>query len=383
MGLIICKLNDLREIEYKNDTLEYIPIKHLNDDIKIYIEEYSYYTDGWCKNKKFVPSEIIDIDLTDKIWKKYNKWIGIDPRIYTKFRSTDSMIFEYKLKTMCEIYNQIHDFNVKQIYKGYNLHFAKPIVAKIYENPLPEKIFDLSEYLRKGTEIILKPVVSKKTKLSNNPIISAFSHFSYHNSDGNYLICPVEGDIDGNDFYLAVPNVHKHHIRNYKGSCRNGNSQYNLKNHGSVGIALFFSHHICTKLCENFKKPDMTDEFKEKIKKLAEQKNKSSIHYMRMLARKYSRKIYDGKKFCDANKLEYIINPPKYPKYCYDDTYKYTSRYTPDSTLQPSPCLGTPDLGQLEIEKEKNNQKYQYDLWHMNNYDSYGRNYNNDPFACR
>jgi hypothetical protein len=381
MGLIICKLNDLREIEYKNDTLEYIPIKHLNDDIKIYIEEYSYYTDGWYKNKKFVPSEIIDIDLTDKIWKKYNKWIGIDPRIYTQFRSTDRKIFEYKLKTMCEIYNQIHDFNVKQIYKGYNLHFAKPIVAKIYENPLPEKIFDLSEYLRKGTEIILKPVVSKKTKLSNNPIISAFSHFSYHNSNGKYLICPVEGEIDGNDFYLAVPNVHKHHIRNYKRSCRNGNSQYNLKNHGNIGIALFFSHHICTKICENFTKPDMTDEFKEKIKKLAGQKNETSIHYM--LARKYSRKIYDGKKFCDANNLEYIINPSEYPKYCYDDTYKYISRYTPDSTLQPSQCLGTPDLGQLEIEKEKNNQKYQNDLWHMNNYDSYGRNYNNDPFACR
>lgn len=383
MGLTICKLNDLSEIKYKNNTLKYIPIKYLGDGTKtpveICIQEFSYFNGHLRRDKKFVPTKIINVNLTDKIWKKYNKWKAVDPRIYTKLtrlKTRHRFIFDDKLKTLCEIYNQIDYFNATHTCDGYSLHFAKPIIAKIRENPLPMKLFDFSEYLQPDTEVILMPNVSKKTKLTKNPIISAFSHFSYHNSNGKYLICPVKGEIDGNEFYLAEPNVHKLHNHGY------GKSQYNLKNHGSVGIALFFSHHICTKICENFKKPAMSDEFREKIKTFAGPKYETDIHNMFILARQYSRKIYNNGQFCDADTLEYIINPPQSPKY-YGSQYNDDMNSNQSNNYNSSLSVSYQDYRQNEIDRENNERKYQNDLWYMNNYDSNGRNYQNDPFACR
>lgn len=154
------------------------------------------------------------------------------------------------------------------------------------------------------------------------------------------------------------------------------------KNHGSVGIALFFSHHICTKICENLKKPAMSDEFKEKIKKLAGPKYETNIHGMFVLARQYSEKIYRDGKFCDGDRLEYIINPPQSPKYYGSSCYDYSNNALSNS-YNSSPLLSDPNHQQNQIDRENNERKYQNDLWYMNNYDNNGRNYNNDPFACQ
>lgn len=325
MGLTVCKADNLNEIEYINGRLNFTPIKYLDNggktSIKILVMGYYYtFSDYLLRDEKFAPSKIINIDLTDNIWKKYNKWIGIDPRIYfndSNRHLSRRIVFNSKLQTLCEIHNQVNDFNMRQICNEYHLNFAKPIVAKIRKNPISPILYGkLSAYIQPGDDIILTPFINKKIKLNQHTIIDAFSHFSYHNSDGKYLICPVKGKIDGNEVYLSEPNVHKPHYNYRPGEY----IEYNSKNHGNIGIALFFSKHVCTKICEKFIKPNISDEFKERFKKWINEKCRGSMTF---LAKKLSEQICTGNEFCSAEMFEWYVRPRSPPSQYYYSSASY------------------------------------------------------------
>lgn len=77
-------------------------------------------------------------------------------------------------------------------------------------------------------------------------ILDSFSHFTYHQSGGQFVVCNLKGvkDEEDGNFKLTNPDIHS----------MAGN--FGSKDKGKVGIKRFFKNHVCTNICNNFIKPD-------------------------------------------------------------------------------------------------------------------------------
>ena len=76
-------------------------------------------------------------------------------------------------------------------------------------------------------------------------ILDAFSHFTYHHSDRQTLVCGLQGIEEEQLFKLTNPVVHT------------VSGRHGRKDRGQEGIDLFFTNHVCMKgLCDGFIKPE-------------------------------------------------------------------------------------------------------------------------------
>lgn len=85
----------------------------------------------------------------------------------------------------------------------------------------------------------------------NNPtsdyhkIMQALSHFSYHVSNGEHLLCDLQGSVYFDGIILNDPAI----LSTTRGT-------YGVKDLGKIGISSFFSHHQCNEHCEShWRKP--------------------------------------------------------------------------------------------------------------------------------
>eukprot|EP01083_Nonionella_stella_P153837 494773_1 len=87
----------------------------------------------------------------------------------------------------------------------------------------------------------------------NESSLNAFSHWSYHHSNGKYLICDLQGvDSDNGSYELTDPVV------------MSEDTKFGTCDLGVVGISNWFYHHSCNEYCDaNWKKPDKIEKCDE------------------------------------------------------------------------------------------------------------------------
>ena len=86
--------------------------------------------------------------------------------------------------------------------------------------------------------------ISGETTGSGSDILDAFSHFTYHESNGKFVVCNLKGIEAEGEYKLSNPTIH---------SC---DGSYGNKDRHNEGIADFFTNHTCNAFCKNFIKPN-------------------------------------------------------------------------------------------------------------------------------
>ncbi|GFO41284.1 alpha-protein kinase vwka-like [Plakobranchus ocellatus] len=78
--------------------------------------------------------------------------------------------------------------------------------------------------------------------------LDAFTHFTYHESGGQLVVCGLEGVHDSEGFFLKTPTIHSR-AREF------GNSDCGLR-----GMREVLGHHICNNVCKDMRKPFAEDD---------------------------------------------------------------------------------------------------------------------------
>ncbi|KAH6843290.1 kinase-like domain-containing protein [Chaetomium sp. MPI-CAGE-AT-0009] len=106
-----------------------------------------------------------------------------------------------------------------------------------------------------GQRTLVEPFIQNYKKFNSNSgwkddwgawpqVMQALSHFSYHISGGNHVLCDLQGGIYQHEIVLSDPVI----------LSRNGD--YGVTDLGSNGISSFFSQHDCNQYCRpNWTKP--------------------------------------------------------------------------------------------------------------------------------
>lgn len=136
---------------------------------------------------------------------------------------------------------------------------ARGLIDRMVKVNLPEVwTFDNhSGYQWAGKKVLQEPFIEKYQKFNSNTgwaddsipwarVMQALSHFSYHSSNGQVLLCDLQGGVYNDGVVLTDPVV-----------MSNTNSQkYGPTDLGSRGISSFFSNHQCNEFCRReWRKP--------------------------------------------------------------------------------------------------------------------------------
>jgi hypothetical protein len=106
-----------------------------------------------------------------------------------------------------------------------------------------------------GARILQEPFIDNYKKFNSNTgwaddstpwprVMQALSHFSYHISGGQFVLCDLQGGIYGDSVVLTDPVI-----------LSRGKS-YGVTDLGPRGISTFFSNHVCNEFCKgNWSRP--------------------------------------------------------------------------------------------------------------------------------
>jgi hypothetical protein len=102
---------------------------------------------------------------------------------------------------------------------------------------------------REGQRHLVEPFIENYTKFNSNTgwtnpdgspwsdVMQAISHYSYHASGGQFLLCDLQGGLYRNGAVLSDPVIHSR------------SQAYGLTDLGDRGISSFFSNHRCNQYC--------------------------------------------------------------------------------------------------------------------------------------
>lgn len=76
----------------------------------------------------------------------------------------------------------------------------------------------------------------------------AFAHYTYHITRGEMLVCDLQGIRKVDGYLFTDPAIHH---------ATKGPNFYGPTDLGNAGIQQFFDSHVCSRLCERFRKPDL------------------------------------------------------------------------------------------------------------------------------
>lgn len=106
-----------------------------------------------------------------------------------------------------------------------------------------------------GAKVLQEPFIENYQKFNSNTgwasnkapwtrIMQALSHYSYHITNGQYLLCDLQGGVLNDEIILTDPVI------------LSQKRQFGITDLGRNGIHSFFSHHICNEFCHaTWKKP--------------------------------------------------------------------------------------------------------------------------------
>lgn len=75
--------------------------------------------------------------------------------------------------------------------------------------------------------------------------MQAFSHWTYHASNGYMMVTDLQGVVNGDVFWLCDPAIH----------CDDKILAFTKTNLGKGGYKLFFDTHVCNHVCKQLKLP--------------------------------------------------------------------------------------------------------------------------------
>ncbi|CAK9022877.1 unnamed protein product [Durusdinium trenchii] len=71
----------------------------------------------------------------------------------------------------------------------------------------------------------------------SHPLMQALSHYSWHSTEGAYLVCDLQGHFDGESYLLTDPVV------------LSKKEEFGVTDGGQMMIENFFGHHVCGRYC--------------------------------------------------------------------------------------------------------------------------------------
>ena len=99
-----------------------------------------------------------------------------------------------------------------------------------------------------GKKVLQEPFIKEYQKFNSNTgwaddslpwprVMQALSHYTYHSSNGQSLLCDLQGGVYSNGVVLTDPVV------------MSTNRAFGTTDLGSNGISTFFAHHVCNEYC--------------------------------------------------------------------------------------------------------------------------------------
>jgi hypothetical protein len=105
---------------------------------------------------------------------------------------------------------------------------------------------------RRWSKALLEPLIKNFTKFNSNSgwtleddsfldrVSQALSHFTYHSTRGNFLLCDIQGGRFNKGFALTDPVIMSHRA-----------GKFGPTDLGRDGIITFFAYHECNNFCES------------------------------------------------------------------------------------------------------------------------------------
>eukprot|EP00403_Amphidinium_massartii_P009691 CAMPEP_0178424154 /NCGR_PEP_ID=MMETSP0689_2-20121128/28063_1 /TAXON_ID=160604 /ORGANISM="Amphidinium massartii, Strain CS-259" /LENGTH=292 /DNA_ID=CAMNT_0020045781 /DNA_START=55 /DNA_END=933 /DNA_ORIENTATION=+ len=134
------------------------------------------------------------------------------------------------------------------IIKAFNMHNEEehPGCRRVYLNK-PEVWSDVGTE-GKGNCLVEPYIEGKYVKFNSNTgwkadgfeLMQALSHFSFHHSDGQYLLCDLQGGMKDTFYILTDPVV-----------LSRAGGEYGVTDTGLEGMETFFAHHRCNRFCSS------------------------------------------------------------------------------------------------------------------------------------
>ncbi|CAB9515687.1 Myosin heavy chain kinase [Seminavis robusta] len=170
-------------------------------------------------------------------------------------------------KAVCKWFKKGHvheskffDLDIKAMEKSVELVKSwsdKRIIEQRIRVNVPEVwTFEKSDFFHEDTKVLVEPFIENYKKFNSNTgwhdsstpwpkVMQALSHFTYHASNGDYLLCDLQGGVDSKGVVLTDPAI------------LSKNSEFGLTDLGSKGISSFFSQHKCNEFCRShWRKPN-------------------------------------------------------------------------------------------------------------------------------
>lgn len=131
----------------------------------------------------------------------------------------------------------------------------KRFINRMVKINLPE-VWTFSSGLRTGQKVLQEPFITNYEKFNSNTgwsddstpwprVMQAISHFSFHISNGQHLLCDLQGGVYNDGVVLTDPVV-----------MSMDGGKYGPTDLGSAGISTFFAHHDCNEFCRSdWRKP--------------------------------------------------------------------------------------------------------------------------------
>jgi hypothetical protein len=157
----------------------------------------------------------------------------------------ESTFFDLDIKAMNKALDLIKEWNSRN-FLNETIKINIPEVW-VFDNRCPNG--------RAGSKVLQEPFIDNYSKFNSNTgwaddstpwprVMQALSHFSYHVSGGQFVLCDLQGGIYGDGVVLTDPVI-----------LSRGN-MYGVTDLGPPGISTFFSNHVCNEFCKgNWSRP--------------------------------------------------------------------------------------------------------------------------------
>jgi hypothetical protein len=173
-----------------------------------------------------------------------------------------------KANEFARLFNEKHFIN-------RNLYFPIPYVAKMdkragywylgfigveYDmttNPVGSSEYVAMEEYLSGNYIKFNNNYGHVNDDVNSSTMPAFSHWTFHESNGALLVCDLQGVLNNENYRLTDPAIHST-VAN----------TYGLTDLGVLGQARFFQTHKCNNICRHWKKIQLTNELTTEVSKV-------------------------------------------------------------------------------------------------------------------
>mmetsp|Transcript_37622 Transcript_37622/g.91299 ORF Transcript_37622/g.91299 Transcript_37622/m.91299 type:complete len:297 (+) Transcript_37622:62-952(+) len=127
---------------------------------------------------------------------------------------------------------------------------GKRLVDRMVKVNLPEVWTFSPESMWAGRKVLQEPYIENYQKFNSNTgwadesipwarVMQALSHFSFHISNGEILLCDLQGGVYNDGVVLTDPVV------------MSKNRSFGPTDLGSQGISSFFANHVCNEFCRS------------------------------------------------------------------------------------------------------------------------------------